>query len=156
MKKSKKIVKSLKMLIVDQNSNGQGLNTVKTEDVTYSKVRKIIGSNLEFMPVKLVYKGKKYWIVVDEAGMSNWKQEWFMPFTAGMFGAEFDYAYDYLRQFENEKQKNECLKKDLEFNGIFPAMAGQYQMAIFGPTVFIEDVGDDEVFSNFWQTVKAA
>ena len=58
MKKSKKIVKSLKMLIVDQNGNGQGLNTVKTEDVTYSKVRKIIGSNLEFMPVKLVYKGK--------------------------------------------------------------------------------------------------
>lgn len=157
MKKSKKVVKSLKMLIVDQNGDGKGLNTVKAEDVTYPKVRKIIGSNVEFMPVKLVYKGKKYWIIVDEAGMSNWKQEWFMPFTAGMFDVEFDYAYDYLRQFKNEKQKNECLKKDLEFNGIRKSgMAGQYVMAIFGPTVFIEDVGDDEVFSNFWQTVKAA
>jgi len=156
MKKSKKVVKSLKMLIVDQNGNGQGLNTVKAKDVTYDKVRKIIGNAIDFMPVKMVYKGKKYWIVVDNNGMANWKQAWFTPFTAGMFGAEFDYAYDYLAQFKDEKEKNECLKKDLEFNGIVPAMAGQYAMAIFGPTVFIEDVGDDEVFSNYWQTVKAA
>ena len=158
MSESKKSIKSLKMLIVDQNGDGKGLNTVKAKDVTYDKIRNIIGNSLETMPVKLVYKGKKYWIAVDNNGMSNWKQEWFMPFTAGLYGATFEYAYDTSGMFKDEKQKNECLKKDLEFNGIVtvPQPYGQYAMAIFGPTVFIEDVGDEEVFSNYWETVKAA
>lgn len=141
MSKIKK-VKSLKMLIVDADGSGNGLNTVKANEVSSTNVRKIIGGTFTKYPFKMVYKGKKYWMLMGSGNSFKYQTEWFMPFTAGMLGVEF--VYDF-----NNKPAHE---EDLKFNGFSKtSFMGQYAIPVHGPMVFIEDIGNNEICSDYWE-----
>jgi len=142
----KKTVKTLKMLTVDADGSGNGLFTVKAKEASSQKVREFIGSNFTTYPFKMVYKGKKYWMLTGTGNMFKYKTEFFMPFTAGMLGVEFVYSY-------NNKPAH---KEDLKFNGIHQSdFMGQYIIPVHGPMVFIEDIGNREICSDYWEYKEA-
>lgn len=133
------------MLVVNANGEGQGLNDVKPNEVTYEKIKNIIGGYTQEYPFKMVYKGKKYWMVANENGMMFNEQSVFTPFTCGMMGMKFEYH-------NGSPARNE----DLMFNGIkfLNPMLG-YVIGHFGPMVFIEDVDGMDTYSDYWGNVKA-
>ena len=63
-----KKIKNIKCLIVNQNGEGQGLKTVSTSNVSYGRIRNIVGGLVEIYPFKMIYNKKKYWMVVNEEG----------------------------------------------------------------------------------------
>jgi len=146
------VVKSLKQLVVDENGNGQGLLTVKSKEVTLGRVREIIGkgkrAHVAPYPFKMVYKGKKYWMLCNDNGMmENETPGQFMPFTAGMMNVEFEYH-----------DGTKAHPEDLKFNGIQPVNMFGPNAVInhFGPIVFIEDIGEEEIFSDYWENTLVA
>lgn len=144
-----KKVKNIKCLIVNQNGEGQGLETVSTSNVSYGRIRKVVGGSVEVYPFKMVYNKKKYWMVVNGKGemLSN-KPGRFMPFTCGMMNVEFEYT-----------DGGKAHPEDLMFNGIQVVnMFGPNAIINhYGPLVFIEALeGEIETFSDYWQKHKAA
>ena len=143
---NKKIVKTLKMLKVNSKGEGLGLNTVKAEEATSQKIREFIGGNFTAYPFKMVYNGKKYWMCIGRGSLHKYDTEWFMPFTAGMIDVKF--VYD-----SNNKPAHE---EDLRFNGIQQfANTGQYVIPVNGPLIFIEDIGNREICSDYWEYEEA-
>ena len=137
----KKTVKTLKMLKVNSKGEGLGLNTVKAKEATSQKIREFLNGNFETYPFKMVFKGKKYWMCVGSGSLFKYDTEWFMPFTAGMIGVEFVYNH-------NGKPAHE---EDLNFNGIQKTdFMGQYMIPVHGPLIFIEDIGNTEICSDYW------
>ncbi len=140
---SKKISK-LKMLVVDKDGNGQGLENVTPKEASYANISKIIGG-FEVYPFKMVYKGKKYWMICDGNGMMKYQEHsWFTPFTSGMMDIKFVYNAD----------SRPAHPEDLQFNGIVKVKGMGYAINTFGPMVFLEDV-DEQIVSEYWQDAVA-
>jgi hypothetical protein len=143
-----KKIKNIKCLIVNQNGEGQGLKTVSTSNVSYGRIRNIVGGLVEIYPFKMIYNKKKYWMVVNEEGRMQFdKPGQFMPFTCGMMNVEFEYTYG-----------GKAHPEDLMFNGIqLVNMFGPNAIINhYGPLVFIEALeGETDTFSDYWQEHKA-
>ena len=141
----KNTVKKLNRLVIGADGCGQGLMSVNANEVTLAKIKNIIGkkSFVRPYPFKMVYKGKKYWMICDENGIYNYESpSQFEFFTCGMMNVEFEYTNGKKAHIE-----------DLKFNGILPVNFGGPNAIVrhYGPIVFIEDIGNNEIFSDYWE-----